>query len=148
MHDKTGLNAAFAAAPYHVCVNCLLPPPPPRIWCSLVTCLDKYYSFFSYTTFINYFQNTIHVKKISINHVKNAVYASPPVDGLGYVLVRSFRCASFPRQNSATFLQPWSFLRKALIRAGKTSQTAGMLSAICFIVNEFWWNCLITKIFI
>jgi hypothetical protein len=27
--------------------------------------------------------------------------------GSGYVLARSFRYAPFPRQNSATFLQPW-----------------------------------------
>jgi hypothetical protein len=36
------------------------------------------------------------------------VYASPPVGGSGFVLARSLRYASFPRQNSATFLQPWS----------------------------------------
>jgi hypothetical protein len=34
--------------------------------------------------------------------------------GSGYVLARSFRYASFPRQNSATFLQPWVLLRKPL----------------------------------
>jgi hypothetical protein len=37
-----------------------------------------------------------------------SVYASPPVGGSGSVLARAFRFAPFPRQNSATFLQPWS----------------------------------------
>jgi hypothetical protein len=36
----------------------------------------------------------------------------------------------FPRKTSATFCLPWSLLRKALIRAGKTPQTAGTLYAI------------------
>jgi hypothetical protein len=58
------------------------------------------------------------------------VYASPPVGGSGYVLARSLRYAPFPRKTSATFLQPWSLLRKALIRAAKTSQTAGTLCEI------------------
>jgi hypothetical protein len=59
---------------------------------------------------------------LSVSH-NTLVYASPPVGGSGSVLARSFRCAPFPfpRQNSATFCQPWTLLRKALIRAGKTS---------------------------
>jgi hypothetical protein len=43
----------------------------------------------------------------------------------GFWFARSFRFASFPRKPSLTFCQPWSLLRKALIRAGKTSYTAG-----------------------
>jgi hypothetical protein len=42
------------------------------------------------------------------------------------------RYAPFPRRCSGTFYQPWSLLRKALIRAGKTSYTAGTLCAIFF----------------
>jgi hypothetical protein len=42
---------------------------------------------------------------------------------------------SFPRQNSATFCQPWSLLRKALIRAAKPSYTAGTL---CAIFSEYF----------
>jgi hypothetical protein len=38
---------------------------------------------------------------------------------------RSFRCAPFPRHCSGTVCRPWSLLRKALIRAAKTSPTAG-----------------------
>jgi hypothetical protein len=38
----------------------------------------------------------------------------------------------FPRPPPPTFLQPWSLLRKALIRAAKTSPTAGTLCAIGF----------------
>jgi hypothetical protein len=37
---------------------------------------------------------------------------------------------SFPRLTPPTFLQPWPLLRKALIRAAKTSYTAGTLYAI------------------
>jgi hypothetical protein len=37
---------------------------------------------------------------------------------------------SFPRKPSPTFCQPWSLLRKALIRAVKTSYTAGTLNAM------------------
>jgi hypothetical protein len=48
-------------------------------------------------------------------------------------LPRSFRCVQFPRLTPPTFYQPWSLLRKALIRAGKTSHTAGTL---CDIRNE------------
>jgi hypothetical protein len=55
------------------------------------------------------------------------VYASPPVGGSGSVLARSFRYAPFTRQNSATFLQPWPLLRKALIRAAKMSYTFASL---------------------
>jgi hypothetical protein len=43
-----------------------------------------------------------------------------------------------PRFTAPTFLQPWSLLRKALIRAGKTSQTAGTL---CDIPPKICWNC-------
>jgi hypothetical protein len=49
------------------------------------------------------------------------VYASPPVGGSASATARSFRYAPFPRRCSGTFCQPWSLLRKALIRAGKTS---------------------------
>jgi hypothetical protein len=35
-----------------------------------------------------------------------------------------------PRLIPPTFLQPWSLLRKALIRAAKTSHTAGTLCEI------------------
>jgi hypothetical protein len=42
------------------------------------------------------------------------------------------RSAPFPRRCSGTFCQPWSLLRKALIRAGKTSPTAETLCAIGF----------------
>jgi hypothetical protein len=43
-----------------------------------------------------------------------------------------------PRLIPPTFCQPWSLLRKALIRAGKTSHTAGTLCAIPpkFFVNK------------
>jgi hypothetical protein len=58
------------------------------------------------------------------------VYASPPVGGSGYGFARSLRYAPFPRKPSATFCRPWSLLRKDLIRAAKTSQTAGTLGAI------------------
>jgi hypothetical protein len=39
-------------------------------------------------------------------------------------VAKSFRFAPFPRRCSGTFCQPRSLLRKALIRAGKTSPTA------------------------
>jgi hypothetical protein len=53
-------------------------------------------------------------------------------------MARSFRCAPFPRHCSATFCQPWSLLRKALIRAAKTSPTAERYAAffLKFIDNE------------
>jgi hypothetical protein len=60
------------------------------------------------------------------------VYASPPVGGSASATARSFHCAPFPRRCSGTFCQPWPLLRKALIRAGKTSQTAGTLCEIGF----------------
>jgi hypothetical protein len=40
------------------------------------------------------------------------------------------RYAPFPRRCSGTVCQPWSLLRKALIRAGKTSQTAETLATL------------------
>jgi hypothetical protein len=49
------------------------------------------------------------------------VYASPPVGGSGFQSARSLRYAPFPRLLPPTFLLPWSLLRKALIRATKTS---------------------------
>jgi hypothetical protein len=52
------------------------------------------------------------------------------VGGSGFRVARSFRYAPFPRHTPPTFLQPWSLLRKALIRAAKTSHTAGTLCAI------------------
>jgi hypothetical protein len=58
------------------------------------------------------------------------VYASPPVGGSASTTARSLRFAPFPRRCSGTFCQPWSLLRKALIRAGKTSHTAGTLGEI------------------
>ena len=36
-----------------------------------------------------------------------------------------------PTPHSGTFLQPWTLLRKALIRAAKTSHTVGTLYGIC-----------------
>jgi hypothetical protein len=59
-----------------------------------------------------------------------SVYASPPVGGSGFRRARSLRYAPFPRQPPPTFLQPWSLLRKAPIRAAKTSPTAGTLCAM------------------
>jgi hypothetical protein len=56
-----------------------------------------------------------------------SVNASPPVGGSGFRVARSLRFAPFPRHTPPTFCQPWSLLRKALIRAGKTSSTAGTL---------------------
>jgi hypothetical protein len=41
-----------------------------------------------------------------------------------------------PRLIPPTFCQPWSLLRKALIRAGKTSHTAGTLYAIKIEIYE------------
>jgi hypothetical protein len=39
-------------------------------------------------------------------------------------------CGLLPTAHSGTFCQPWSPLRGALIRAGKTSYTAGTLDAM------------------
>jgi hypothetical protein len=56
-----------------------------------------------------YLVNAIEInkkeKRKSPTALNRTVYASPPVGGSGYVLARSFRYASFPRQNSATFLR-------------------------------------------
>jgi hypothetical protein len=51
--------------------------------------------------------------------LNRTVYASPPVGGSGFCSPRSFRYAPLPRLTPPTFLQPWSLLRKALIRACK-----------------------------
>jgi hypothetical protein len=64
-----------------------------------------------------------------------AVYASPPVDGSGYDFAGSFRYAqtfglNIPTQNLRHILSALRLLRKALIRAAKTSYTAGTLCAI------------------
>jgi hypothetical protein len=59
-----------------------------------------------------------------------SVYASPPYGGSGFQSARSFRYATLPRLLPPTFLQPWSLLRKALIRAAKMSYTAGTLYAM------------------
>jgi len=53
----------------------------------------------------------------------------------GFRSARSFRCAPFPRLPPPTFCQPWSLLRKALIRAGKTSSTFNVMRQFCRI---FW----------
>jgi hypothetical protein len=58
------------------------------------------------------------------------LYAFRAFGAPGFRLARSFRYAPFPRQPPPTFLQPWTLLRKALIRAAKTSHTAGTLCAI------------------
>jgi hypothetical protein len=50
--------------------------------------------------------------------------------GSGLRSPRSFRYAPLPRLTPPTVCQPWSLLRKALIRAGKPSHTAGTLYAI------------------
>jgi hypothetical protein len=55
----------------------------------------------------------------------------------GFRSPRSFRYAPFPRLTTPTFCQPWSLLRKALIRSGKTSHTAETLCAIGF---EICWE--------
>jgi hypothetical protein len=68
------------------------------------------------------------------------VYASPPVGGSASATARSLRYAPFPRHCSGTFCQPWSLLRKALIRAGKTSQTAGTLCAIVPKILKILWE--------
>ena len=59
-----------------------------------------------------------------------SVCASPPVGGSASVTARSFRFAPFPRRCSGTVCQPWPLLRKALIRAGKPSHTAGTIAQI------------------
>jgi hypothetical protein len=51
----------------------------------------------------------------------------------GFRFARSFCCAPFPRKPSPTFCQPWTLLRKALIRAGKTSYTAGRYKYTCYL---------------
>jgi hypothetical protein len=59
-----------------------------------------------------------------------SVYAPLPSVAPGFRSPRSFRYAPLPRLTPPTFLQPWPLLRKALIRAAKTSYTAGTLNAI------------------
>jgi hypothetical protein len=59
-----------------------------------------------------------------------SVYAPLPSVAPGFRSPRSFRYAPLPRLTPPTFLQPWPLLRKALIRAAKTSYTAGTLGAI------------------
>jgi hypothetical protein len=49
--------------------------------------------------------------------------------GLAYEKPQS-ALRAFVRFFSVTFCQPWSLLRKALIRAGKTSHTTGTLCAM------------------
>jgi hypothetical protein len=66
-----------------------------------------------------------------------SVSASPPVGGSGFRVARSFRYAPFPRHTPPTFYQPWSLLRKALIRAGKTSPTA---ETLCDIGAKIYWK--------
>jgi hypothetical protein len=48
----------------------------------------------------------------------------------GFRSARSLRYAPFPRLPPPTVCQPWSLLRKALIRAVKPSHTAGTLCAM------------------
>jgi hypothetical protein len=48
-----------------------------------------------------------------------------------------FRYAPFPRLTTPIFCQPWSLLRKALIRAGKTPQTAGTIYATLLILSNW-----------
>jgi uncharacterized protein (DUF111 family) len=60
--------------------------------------------------------------------LNRTVYASPPYGGSGYV--RLGHGLAIPTPHHATVCQPWSLLRKALIRAGKPSYTAGTLCAI------------------
>jgi CBS domain containing-hemolysin-like protein len=71
----------------------------------------------------------VGAKKTAYNR---SVCASGPKGPSGFRVPRSFRYAPFPRHTPPTFCQPWSLLRKALIRAGKTSHTAGTLCAIIF----------------
>jgi hypothetical protein len=59
------------------------------------------------------------------------VYASPPVGGSASATARSFRYAPFPRPVApAHFVGPGNATH-FLIRAAKTSQTAGTLCAMC-----------------
>jgi hypothetical protein len=82
-----------------------------------------------YNTTEDYFKKYMFDDKIRKGYVienedtshNRTVYASPPVGGLASATARSLRYASFPRRCSGTFCQPWSLLRKALIRADKLS---------------------------
>jgi hypothetical protein len=58
------------------------------------------------------------------------VCASGPKGPSASAMARSFRYAPFLRLPPPTVCQPWSLLRKALIRAGKPSHTAGTLGEI------------------
>jgi len=62
-------------------------------------------------------------EEYDISSHNKAVTASPPYGGSGSTKTQS-GYSPFVRFCSATFCQPWSLLRKALIRAGKTSVTA------------------------
>jgi hypothetical protein len=61
------------------------------------------------------------------------LYALTAFGGSGYEKPQS-ALRAFMRFFSATFLQPWTLLRKALIRAAKPSHTAGTLGAIRFLI--------------
>jgi hypothetical protein len=58
-----------------------------------------------------------------------SVYAAPAVAGLASIRL-GHGLAPIPTPYSGTFGRPWSLLHKALIRAAKTSYTAGTLCAI------------------
>jgi hypothetical protein len=69
-------------------------------------------------------------KKLSTPLLRiTGLYALAAYGGLGYEKPQS-ALRAFVRFFSATFLQPWSLLRKALIWAAKTSHTAGTLGAM------------------
>jgi hypothetical protein len=73
--------------------------------------------------------------KAKITVPNRSVWVPPPLTAPEFPSARSFAYGSFPRLTPPTFLQPWSrtfgkMLRKALIRAGKTSHSARTLGEI------------------
>jgi hypothetical protein len=65
-----------------------------------------------------------------IRQVQQVCMRSAPIRALQGSVRLGQSLRSFPWLTPPTFLQPWSLLRKALIRAAKTSHTAGTLCAI------------------